>query len=341
MRLGRRRGHDGRQSKEDAMRAPLRCLRSILVPIAPVALAGVAIATTGCGTLWRIDSGELAVVRTPSGVSPTPLQAGDYSLDAADTITHYSIRSQEHGEQLDVLSSDGLRIVLDTSIRFHVVPGEIVALDRELGQSYYDVLLGPTLRSQARRVVGRFRPEEIYSTQRELIEKQIRDGIDAAIKGRHVELEAVLIRNVTLPQSIQAAVNDKLEKEQAALKMKYVEDEQKAQDQVKLMQANDEAERSRISAEAEAKVAQIQAQSAAEVTRVQAQAEADAKRIEGQGVAAYQRTVQPTLTSQILQMREIEAKTALANSPNAKIVLGGGSAGTIVDMRGAAGAAAK
>ena len=284
-----------------------------------------ALGSTGCSTFVRVGAGEMAVVHSPDGVAKPPLQPGDYSLGVDDTTTAYSVRSQEKEEPLDVLSSDGLRIVLDTSIRYHVVASDVVSLDREIGKDYYDVLVGPTLRSEARKVVGRFRPEEIYSTQRELIEKQITDGVEAAIKGRHVELEAVLIRNVTLPAQIQAAVNDKLEKEQAALKMKYVEDEQKAEDHVKLMQTNDEAERQKIAA-----------QSAADVSKIQAQAAADAKRVEGLGIAAYQQAIQPTLSPQILKWRQIEATKALADSPNAKLVLGGGSAGTIVDLRGAA-----
>jgi regulator of protease activity HflC (stomatin/prohibitin superfamily) len=286
-------------------------------------LAG-AVGSAGCSTFVRVGAGEMAVVHTPDGAMKGPLQPGDYRLGVDDTTTEYSVRSQEKEEPLDVLSSDGLRIVLDTSIRYHIVGSDVVALDRELGSDYYGVLIGPTLRSQARKVVGRFRPEEIYSTQRELIEKQITDGVEAAIKGRHVELEAVLIRNVTLPAQIQAAVNDKLEKEQSALKVKYVEDEQKAEDRVKLMQANDQAEREKIAA-----------QSAADISKIQAQAAADAKRVEGLGVAAYQQAIQPTLTPQILKWREIEATKALADSPNTKLVLGGAGAGTLLDLRGA------
>ena len=277
-------------------------------------------------------------MHTPAGVASNTLPAGDYNLDPRDTVTVYSIRSRRSAPRSSWTYSlpTACRIELDTSIRYHVIPNEVIALDREFGKDYYSVLLGPTLRSQARRVVGRFRPEEIYSSQRELIEKQIREGIETAIKGRHVELEAVLIRNVTLPGAIQAAINDKLEKEQAALKMKYVGDEQKAQDQVKLMQANDEAERQRIAAEAQAQVTKIAAQTDADVVRIKAQADADAKRTDGQAVAAYQKTIQPTLTPEVLKMRDIEAKKALADSPNAKLVLGSGAAQTIVDMRGAA-----
>jgi regulator of protease activity HflC (stomatin/prohibitin superfamily) len=306
-----------------------------LVALAPALVALLAaLGTTGCYASASVGSGEMAVVHTPAGALPQPLPPGDYHLSTDDTTTNYSVRSQEREEQLDVLSSDGLRIVLDTSIRYHVIPSEVVAIDRELGKSYYDVLIGPTLRSQARRVVGRFRPEEIYSTQRELIEKQIRDGVESSIKGRHIELEAVLVKNVTLPAAIQAAVNDKLEKEQAALKMKYVEDEQKAQDQVKLMEANDEAARQRIAAQSASEVAKIQAQSAAEVSAISAQAAAEAKKVDGQGVAEYQRAVQRSLSPQILRLREIEATKALADSPNTKLVLGAGAGRTLLDMRG-------
>ena len=304
-----------------------------------ILFALAAFGSTGCYTFASVGSGEMAVVHTPDGVQKTALVPGDYHLGYWDTVTNYSVRSQERAEQLEVLASDGLRIVLDTSIRYHALPSDVVALDRELGKDYYGVLIGPTLRSQARRVVGRFRPEEIYSTQRELIERQIREGVEAAIKGRHVELEAVLIRNVTLPAAIQAAINDKLEKEQAALKMKYVEDEQKAQDRVKLMQTNDEAERHRIDAQSAAEVAKIHAQSAAEVSRIQAQATAEAQRVEGGGIEEFQRAVQKTLTEQILRLRQIEATKALAESPNAKLVLGAGATHTLLDLRGGGGGA--
>jgi regulator of protease activity HflC (stomatin/prohibitin superfamily) len=322
--------------KSSPFALPARLPRFTVLPLLGIA----ALCSAGCGTLASVGPGEMAVVHTPEGPQPHPLPPGQYSIGSSDTTTNYSVRSQEHGEQLDVLSSDGLRIVLDTSIRYHAIPGEVVPLDRELGRDYYDVLIGPTLRSQARRVVGRFRPEEIYSTQRELIEKQIREGVETAIKGRHIELEAVLIRNVTLPGAIQSAINDKLEKEQAALKMKYVEDEQKAQDHVKLMQSNDDAEREKIAAQSAAEVARIEAESAAAVLKTQAQAAADAKRVEGKGLADYQKTVQPTLTPQVLRMREVEATKDLAQSPNTKIIMGAGGARTLLDLRGPSAAGA-
>jgi prohibitin 1 len=80
-------------------------------------------------------------------------------------------------------------------------------------------------------VIGRYQPEEIYSTQREVIERQIREEVEKAIVGRHVVLETVLVRNVTLPETIQQAIKEKLQAEQMALKMKFVLEQTEAEAQ--------------------------------------------------------------------------------------------------------------
>ena len=300
----------------------------------PVWLAAIVAASSAC-SYAHIGSGEVGVIKTPSGVDPKALPPGDWRIGMFDHATKYSVRSQEREERLDVQSADGLGITLDTSIRYHVIPDEAVPLDQELGPDYYAVLIGPTLRSQARRVVGRFKPEEIYSTQRELIERQIREGIEAAIKGRHIQLEAVLVRNVGLPAQIQQKITDKLAAEQEALQMKFVLAKQEAEDQQKLMQTKAEAERQKIQSEMEAQAARTQAQAAADSARIAAQAAADAKRLDAQATADYEKAVAAFLTPAVLKLQEIDATKALARSPNAKLVMmGGGGAQTLLDLRG-------
>ncbi|HSN30655.1 MAG TPA: SPFH domain-containing protein, partial [Kofleriaceae bacterium] len=228
------------------------------------------------------------------------------------------------------------RIEIDASVRYHIRPEEVIALDHDLGVHSYSILVGPTLRSQARRVVGRYQPEEIYSTQRELIERQIREGVEAAIKGRHIQLEAVLVRNVALPAQIQQKITDKLASEQEALQMKFVLAKQEAEDEQRLMQTKAEAERKKIEADSEAETQLTGAKAAADAARVAAEAAADSKRIDAKATAEYEKTVGGFLTASILKLQEIEASKALAASPNAKLVLMGGSgAQTLLDLRGA------
>ena len=135
----------------------MKIMGGVVKIVGAVALSGVCCACSYA----RVGSGEVAIVRTPNGVSPNVLQTGDWGIGLYDQATLYNARSQEQAEQLEVLASNGLKIILDASIRYHIVAEEAVALDRELGVHYYSTLLGPTLRSQARRVVGRFQPEEI------------------------------------------------------------------------------------------------------------------------------------------------------------------------------------
>jgi regulator of protease activity HflC (stomatin/prohibitin superfamily) len=201
------------------------------------ALALVLLATApACVT---VDAGQRGVWwRSSGGTDLTPVAEGWYYVPPLASLTTYDIRSQQRNEQLIVISSNGLSLGLDTTIRFRLDPEGVAMLHQETGPNYYDVILGPVLRSQARRVVGRYTPEEIYSTKRELIEREMREAVDKAIAGKHIVLEAILVRNVALPELIQRAIIDKLSEEQSALKMKFV-----------LERAQQEAERKRIEAQ--------------------------------------------------------------------------------------------
>lgn len=281
-------------------------------------------ASAGC-SYATVGTGQVGVIWTPNGTRAKAVPEGNWGVGYFDRTTLYDTRSQGRDERLEVLASNGLRIVLYASIRYHIVAAEAVKLDRELGVHYYAILLGPTLRSQARRVVGRYQPEEIYSTQRERIERQVREGVAKAIAGRHIVLEAVLIRDVKLPDEIQRAINDKLQAEQQALKMKYVLAQAEAEAQKRMIEQKAEAERARIAAEARA-----------DAERIEAQAHADAKRIDAQATADYQKAVQQNLTAAVLRWQEIENTRALANSPNSKILyFGNGNhpPGTMLEVK--------
>ena len=201
-----------RRANDGIALARVRRMRKALIVAFCFAAGCVTITSGQAGVLWH----------SRSGTDPTPLGEGWHLITPLDQVTLYDLRTQERNEKLEVLAVNGLQLGFDTSVRFHVVPGEVAALHREVGPEYYDVILGPVLRSQARRVVGRYTPEEIYSTKRELIEREMRIAVEQAIQGKHIVLEAILVRDVALPTMIQKAIMDKLAEEQHALKMKYV-----------------------------------------------------------------------------------------------------------------------
>ena len=77
----------------------------------------------------------------------------------------YEVRQQEIFENMQVLSSNGLEIKLEASAWFQPDFANIGKLHQEKGQSYVSRVLQPAIRSAARSVVGRYTPEQLYSSK--------------------------------------------------------------------------------------------------------------------------------------------------------------------------------
>jgi len=183
---------------------------------------------TLCGLLLlpccvTVGPGQAGVLwKASGGTQPNPYGEGQYSLWFANHMYVYDLRVMSNDESLNVIASNGLSITLAATVRYRIAADQVVALSEEIGPDYYNVILEPLVRSDARRVVGSYLPEEIYSTKRDIIEREIREHLIARVAGKHLIVEAVLIRNVELPPAIRTAIDQKLAAEQEVLKMEYV-----------------------------------------------------------------------------------------------------------------------
>jgi regulator of protease activity HflC (stomatin/prohibitin superfamily) len=158
-----------------------------------------------------------------------------------NTMHIYDVKIQESNSVMQVLSRNGLTIKMEVSYRYRPIPEEIGQLHDEIGQNYHERIIIPKIRSVCREVIGKYLPEELYSTKRETIESEIFTRTDKGLRAKHLELDAILIRDVELPASLQAAIENKLKQEQMALEYEF-----------KLKRAKQEAERQKIEAEGKA-----------------------------------------------------------------------------------------
>ena len=187
------------------------------------------------GVLWKAGGGTQKDV----------YGEGQYWVWLQNHMYVYDLRVMSNDEKLNVIANNGLSINLDASVRYRVAPNEVVALQEEIGPDYYNIILEPLIRSDARRVIGRYSPEEIYSTKRDDIEREIREQLISRAAGKHLIVEAVLIRNVELPPAIRQAIDQKLAAEQEVLKMSYVLQITKAQADQKRVEAEGVADYNR------------------------------------------------------------------------------------------------
>jgi len=186
-----------------------------------------------------VDSGHRGIVfkTLGGGTSQEVLGEGMHVIPIWNYVIAYDTRVHEMKEQLVVLSSNGLSLKVDASVRFRPVVEELFLLQTKIGPDYDQKVVGPVIRSEARKVFGRYQPEEIYSTKREEIEKQIFDEVTKALQDKHVVVEAILVRDVELPEDIKVAIQDKLAEEQASQKMRFTLDKERQEAQRKQIEA--------------------------------------------------------------------------------------------------------
>jgi regulator of protease activity HflC (stomatin/prohibitin superfamily) len=202
------------------------------------------LSVSGCAS---IGPGQVGVLwKASGGTRQGTYGEGLHAVAAWNEMYVYDLRSMSRDEVLSVIAVNGLTIRLDASVRYHLLRDEVVPLHEEVGPKYYEKILEPVLRSEARRVFGQYTPEEIYSTKRDVIEREIRRGVITKIEGRHIALEAILIRDVQLPDAIRIAIDKKLAAEQEVLKMRYVLAVAKATAEQKQIDAQAIADSNRI-----------------------------------------------------------------------------------------------
>lgn len=207
--------------------------RTVLV----LALLGTLL--VGCGT--RVPSGHHGVkyFQFRGGTQMGKIYGEGFNWHLPwNNIFVYKTQTDERMENLHVLSSDGASIGLETSVWFRPHVEKLDSLQITVGAAYYEVVIGPVLRGEARSIVGRYKPDEIYSTKREIISSEILEAVRVVLTEKFVDVENVIIRNVELPPKITEAIDYKLAADQEQQKMKFV-----------LLKEEQEAKRKKIEAQ--------------------------------------------------------------------------------------------
>ena len=171
-----------------------------------------------------IKSGQAGVLYKTfgNGVDTLKTYGEGFHLVAPWNEMHvYEVRQQELFEKMKVLSSNGLEIQIDASAWYQPVYEDLGNLHQDLGENYLQRVIQPAIRSAARSVVGRYTPEQLYSSKRDVIQDEIFAETKNILAEQHIELNQVLVRDVTLPSTIKEAIERKLKQEQESLEYEF------------------------------------------------------------------------------------------------------------------------
>jgi len=121
-------------------------------------------------------------------------------------------------------------------MRFNPERDFVGYVHKAIGPDYIEKFVKPVVQAQCRYVFGQYTPEEIYESQGFIIQT-VRQDAFARLAARHILLDDLLLKSVTLPPPVALAIESKLRAQQLAQEYDY-----------RLQTETKEAERKRIEA---------------------------------------------------------------------------------------------
>ncbi|MEN8745932.1 MAG: prohibitin family protein [Polaribacter sp.] len=151
------------------------------------------------------------------------------------------VRQQSISDEMNVLSVNGLEVKVNGTIWYEPEFSNLGKLIKTKGEDYERELLDPAINAAARSVVGRYTPEQLYSSKRDVIEQEILDEVQKVLQNQFLLVTRVLVEDVKLPATIRTAIETKLKQEQESLEYEF-----------RISKAQKEAKRQKIDAEGKA-----------------------------------------------------------------------------------------
>lgn len=218
-----------------------------------VRIVGVALIAIGALTSMfkKIDTGQVGVKTLFGKVDNDVLYSGLHIVNPLIEITPFDAKTQNYtmsavhdegtksgDDAIRVLSADGLEVTIDLSVLFKVSPSQAPLILRQIGGDYLDKIVRPVSRTAIRDNAVSYEAVALYSTKREEFQDKIFKTINQSFAKRGLVLEQLLVRNITLPESVKKTIESKINAEQDAQKMIFV-----------LQKEKQEAERKRVEAQ--------------------------------------------------------------------------------------------
>jgi regulator of protease activity HflC (stomatin/prohibitin superfamily) len=199
----------------------------------------------------QVEPGMVGVKKLFGKVNNNILESGLNLINPLAKVVMFDIKTENYtmsgvldegakqgDDAIRVLSADGLEVIIDLTVLYRVVPSEAPRILKEVGTDYRGVLVRPICRTKIRDNAVYYDAVALFSTKRDEFQSRIFSSIESNFKERGLVLEQLLVRNITLPESVKATIESKINAEQEAQKMTFV-----------LQKERQEAERKRVEAQ--------------------------------------------------------------------------------------------
>lgn len=224
---------------------------------------GLAIVLLGLSTscFVQIEPGQVGVKTLFGKIQGGILTEGLNFVNPLVEVAKFDVRTQNYtmsavhdegpkvgDDAIRVLAADGLEVIIDLSVLYHIVPDKAPEILRNTGtrEVITDKIIRPLARTKIRDNAVFYDAVALYSTKREEFQQKITQTIEKDFAERGIVLEDILIRNITLPESVKLAIESKINAEQEAQKMKFILDKERQEADRKRVEAQGISDYQRI-----------------------------------------------------------------------------------------------
>lgn len=226
---------------------PVRAYKSIIKSVGIIVIIlGLSIAS-----VVQVEPGQVGVQKLFGKVNNNILESGLNVINPLVQVVMFDVRTENYtmsgvndegnkpgDDAIRVLSADGLEVIVDLTVLYRVIPSEAPRILQEVGTDYRNVLVRPICRTKIRDNAVYYDAVALYSTKRDEFQEKIFTSLESNLRERGLFLEQLLVRNITLPESVKTTIESKINAEQEAQKMTFV-----------LQKERQEAERKRVEAQ--------------------------------------------------------------------------------------------
>ncbi len=256
-----------------------------------------------------VRPGKVAIKSRFGKVNSDILLPGFHGFNPfTNTITTFDTRVQEYSSNLHLPTKEGLEITAELTFLQHIVPDSVPSMFKRFGLKYKESLIVNTYIATSREITAHYFAKDLI-TQREELEKAITDKLTQSLGKYGIVIEAVLVRDIELPNEILQAIKDKVKSEQASLQAQFDIEKQR-----KELNFNIEAQ-----------------QKQTDFAILKKQKEAEMMIIEATAIKRSQQIIDSSLSEKQMRYKSLDITKNLVASPNAKIIITDGKSPILIN----------
>ncbi|MDM9381546.1 prohibitin family protein [Chlorogloeopsis sp. ULAP01] len=201
-----------------------------------ILIGAIAILTSISKILVIVPPGNVGVINLFGRVSDNTLSPGVHFITPFANVLNFSTRLKDVKENVNATSQEGLSLNMDVSLQYKLDPQKAATVYKNIGVDEKELIIS-RFRSTVRAITANYPAVAVYSTKRQEVAEQLDQQLTQQLLPLGFVVEEALLRDIKMPDTLQAAIQERLKAEQESQRMKFV-----------LETERQEAERKRIEA---------------------------------------------------------------------------------------------